>query len=191
MQPEPHSQSHRVSLRPVSTADSRLLDRWRLEPSVRRHQPLSEASLAQLQADLALQDIADLYRGRGDKFQWIVLFDSRPVGWITLVITNWSHGLGEIGYALSTPYQRLGIMPRALELLLEIVFVQTRLRRIEARCSVDNKASYTVLERVGFSREGRLRSYFVLHGEPIDNYLYAILRQDYEAVLRGIRDERT
>jgi ribosomal-protein-alanine N-acetyltransferase len=177
MEPRPIHQ--RITLRPVCAADSALLDRWRLEPSVRRHQPLSDASVAQLRADLAHQEMADLYLGRGDKFQWIILSGAQPAGWITLVVTNWTHGLAEIGYALSSPFQRQGIMPTALALLLEDIFTNTRLRRLEARCSVDNVGSYRVLEVVGFSWEGRLRSYFILDGKPVDNYLYAILRDDF------------
>ena len=38
-----------------------------------------------------------------------------------------------------------------------------------------------VLETVGFTREGRLRSYFVLDGKTVDNYLYAILRDDFRS----------
>jgi ribosomal-protein-alanine N-acetyltransferase len=176
---EPQATRPRITLRPVCSSDSVLLDRWRLEPSVRRHQPLSDASVAQLRADLAHQDIRDLYLGRGDKFQWIVLNGAQPAGWITLVVTNWTHGLAEIGYALSSSFQRRGIMPTALGHLLEDLFTNTRLRRLEARCSVENEGSYRVLEKVGFQREGLLRAYFVLDGKLVDNYLYAILRDDH------------
>ena len=176
MHPEARPQLPRVRLRPVQPGDAVLLDRWRQETEVRRHQPLSESSVAQLYAELAQQRGDDLYRGRGDKFQWVVLADDRPAGWITLMITNWTHGLAELGYALSTPFQRRGIMPRALELLLDDLFDHTRLRRIEARCAVDNVASQKVLERLGFEREGRLREYFVLRDRAVDNFLYARLR---------------
>lgn len=169
-----------ITLRPVCGADAILLDRWRLERSVRRHQPLSEASLAQLRADLAHQQISDLYLGRGDKFQWIVQRADQPVGWITLVVTNWTHGLAEIGYALSTPFQARGIMPAALTILVRDVFTNTRLRRLEARCSTENVASIRVLEKLGFVREGLLRAYFILDGRRVDNFLYSLLREDYE-----------
>ena len=176
MQPEARPHAPTVRLRTVQPGDAVLLDRWRQETEVRRHQPLSESSVAQLYAELAQQRGADLYDGRGEKFQWVILVDDRPAGWITLVITNWTHGLAELGYALSTRFQRRGVMPRALGLLLDDLFDHTRLRRIEARCAVNNVASRKVLERLGFEREGRLREYFVLHGEAVDNYLYAILR---------------
>ena len=175
----PAEEARAVSLRPVCAADSVLLDRWRLEPSIRRHQPLRDASIAQLRADLAHQDIADLYLGRGDKFQWVILFGDEPAGWITLIVTNWTHGLAEIGYSLSTAFQHRGIMPRALSELLEDVFSNTRLRRIEARCSIENTASARTLDKVGFTQEGVLRDYFILNDQAVDNYLYAILRSDF------------
>ena len=169
----------RTNLRPTYPADAPLLLRWRAEESVRRHQPLSEVSLGQLRAELALNRVEGLYRGRGDKFQWIVLADAEPAGWITLVVTNWEHGLAELGYALTTAYQRCGRMVQGLNLLLADLFFRTNLERIEARCSVENAGSQRVLTKLGFRREGCLRGYFVLHGKRIDNYLYAILRDDF------------
>lgn len=175
MEPREVESAERVSLRPAHPGDAGLLERWRHEPSIRRFQPLSDVSRVRLRAELACQNPDDLYRGCGDKFQWIVEVDARPAGWITLVVANWDHGLAELGYALSTAYQRRGFMPRAIRLLLADLFSRTRLVRIEARCAVDNVASRKVLEDVGFEREGRLRGYFVLAGRRVDNYLYAVL----------------
>ncbi len=169
----------RVTIRPAQPADAALLKAWRDEASVRRFQPLGEATAAQLRSDIAQQSSADLRRGRGQKFQWIVLADGRPAGWITLVVANWEHGLAEVGYALTTASQRQGIMPAALTQLLAEIFLNSPLERIEARCAVGNRASQRVLEKIGFRREGLLRAYFVLAGERVDNYLYATLREDF------------
>jgi RimJ/RimL family protein N-acetyltransferase len=167
-----------VTIRPAYPRDAALLYRWRSEPSVRKYQPLSHLSLAQLRAELAAQNSETLYRSRGDKFQWIIQTPD-AAGWITLVVANWDHGLAEIGYALATIHQRRGVMVQALESLLTDLFARTELRRIEARCAVENRASMSVLDRLGFRREGLLRQFFVLRGEPIDNYLYALLREDW------------
>jgi len=167
-----------VELRPARPSDASLLRFWRTEPSVRRYQPLGDATLDQVRAELARQRFTDLYRSRGDRFQWVILCDEQPVGWITLVITNWSHGLCEVGYALSTPYQGRGLMTSALDQLVDELFARTTLERIEARCSIENDASYRLLEKVGFRREGLLREYFQLRGRRHDNYLYAYLRRD-------------
>lgn len=179
IQPTAESGTPSVTLRPANSADAGLLHRWRHEGSVRRFQPLSDVSPGQLRAELAAQRPGDLEAGRGERFQWIVLVDGRPGGWITLVVNNWDHGLAEIGYALTTDQQGRGVMPAALEQLVSTLFLTTRLERIEARCAVDNRSSQRVLERLGFQREGRLRHYFELRGERVDNWLYAILRTDW------------
>ncbi len=189
LQPQAGSRAPRVSLRPAVPGDALLLRDWRGQPSVRRFQPLGEASLGQLNAELVRQRITDLYHGQGDKFQWIIRCDEQPAGWLTLVITNWSHGLAEIGYALSTPFQRQGNMVQALHLLLAELFLNSPLERIEARCDTRNRASQRVLEKVGFRQEGRLRGYFVLDDERIDNYLYAILRNDHLPTAEGTNQD--
>jgi RimJ/RimL family protein N-acetyltransferase len=175
-----------VRLRPASSRDAELLRQWRAEPSVRLYQPLNDLPTSQLRADVAAQRIGELYRGHGEKFQWIVQIDGKPAGWITLIIGNWEHGLGEVGYALSSPYQSRGLMTEALARLLDDLFTNTSLQRIEARCALENLGSQRVLEKNGFLREGVLRSYFNLRGTRIDNYLYSLLRPEHWA-RRGAR----
>ena len=152
---------------------------------MRRYQPLNELPTAQLRADVASQRIPDLYGGRGEKFQWIVQVDGHPAGWITLVVSNWEHGLAEVGYALSTAYQARGIMTDALQILLDDLFHNTLLERIEARCAVENYGSQRVLEKNNFLREGRLKGYFKLGGRGVDNYVYGLLREDWLGRGRG------
>lgn len=168
-----------VAVRPAQAGDAELLWRWRAEWSVRRFQPLHELSAEQLRKDVEAQAIEDLYRGQGEKFQWIVLHHGRGAGWLTLVVSNWEHGLAEVGYALATEHQGQGVMARALMQLLEDLFRHTSLHRIEARCAVDNIPSRKVLERCGFLFEGRLRSYFELRGRRVDNLLYSLIESDF------------
>ena len=170
-----------VTLRPTREGDAELLNLWRSEASVGLYQPLGTITLQRLKTELAAQDHSELYRSRGDKFQWIIQYGSQPAGWITLVVTNWDHGLAEIGYALSTPFQRRGITPPALRHLLHDLFLHTTIQRVEARCAVENVGSRKVLEALGFEREGLLRSYFVLRDNRVDNYLYAMLRENWIA----------
>lgn len=173
--PDPSPQ---IRLRPVEPSDAPLLQVWRSESSVRRHQPLAAFTTGQLRAEIASRRHENLWSDRGARFDWIVEVDRRPAGWITLVIHSWEHGLAEWGYALSTAYQGRGTMTEALGQLLPELFSRTSLYRIEARCSTENVASQRVLEKLGFTREGTLRGYFQLDGRRVDNYLYAITRAD-------------
>jgi RimJ/RimL family protein N-acetyltransferase len=181
----PASELRRCTVRPARPGDATSLAAWRLEPSIRAHQPLPIIGEERLRFDLQRQLGYDITRGRGEKFQWIVEVDGRPAGWITLAIINWEHGLAEVGYALTPEFQGRGLMSHALGQLLDMLFRRTELERIEARCASRNTASRRVLEQTGFRREGTLRKYFSLDGERLDNELYAILREDWEVGARG------
>ena len=85
----------------------------------------------------------------------------------------------------SRPSTRTGSDERGAAQLLDDLYHNTLLERIEARCAVENIGSQRVLEKTGFEREGRLRGYFKLRGQRIDNYLYALLRDDYLAARGG------
>lgn len=176
--PDVAAPASRLVVRGARPGDAPLFHAWRAEPSIGRYQPLGAATIAQLRAELERQNLGDLRRGAGVKFQWVIEVGPAPAGWLTLVVTNWEHGLAELGYALSTPYQGRGLMAQALSRLIEDVFAVTRLERLEARCAVDNRASQRVLEKCGFHREGTLRGYFRLGARRVDNYLYALLRED-------------
>lgn len=46
--------------------------------------------------------------------------------------------------------------------------------------TTDNEPSIRLLERIGFVREGLLREYYLIEGEPRDHYTYALLRGDWK-----------
>ena len=55
---------------------------------------------------------------------------------------------------------------------------ETGIARVEATVEPWNAASIRVLEKLGFVREGLLRSYASWHGERADVFLYSLLARD-------------
>jgi len=53
-----------------------------------------------------------------------------------------------------------------------------RLARVEAFVEPGNIASQRVLEKVGFRREGHLRSYLVFDARRADAFVYSLLPTD-------------
>ncbi len=171
----------RIRLRDPRPEDAQRIYRWRAERAAREHQPITPIPVDQLRLDLertATNKLPDYSR---DRFQWMIeqIMDRTPVGWITLSIRSWEHQIGEIGYTLSEDYQGRGYGTQAVEMVLDKSFFEAHLYRIEAKCSVHNRASAKLLEKTGFSREGIMRGYFNIRGERVDHYLYAILRTEY------------
>jgi RimJ/RimL family protein N-acetyltransferase len=170
----------RVRLRPFVSADLELLARWREEATARAHQPLRRLSREELRLELEAGSAGPLSDRTRSRFQWVVerREDRLPLGWVTLTVRSREHGIAEVGYTLSAAYHRQGYGSEALGLLVERAFAEPELQRLEAVCSVDNEASWRLLERRGFRREGLLRAYYVINGSRVDHYLYARLRAE-------------
>jgi len=67
--------------------------------------------------------------------------------------------VGEVGYLLAPAARGRGVMTRALRLVVHWAFAELGLPRVQAFASPENEASLALLRRLGFSREGLLRSY--------------------------------
>ena len=81
-----------------------------------------------------------------------------------------------IGYWLGQRYWGRGIATEALGLLTEHAFATTDLLRLEAHVFEWNPASCRVLDKAGYTLEGRMRRAVVKDGRVIDYFLYAKLR---------------
>ena len=120
----------------------------------------------------------------GEPSRWgLALPDDQLVG--TCGFNDWSeaHRWAELAFDLAQPQWGQGLMPRAVAAALAWIFRQEQvpLNRVQAFVRVDNLRSTRVLERSGFLREGRLRSYRVCRGLAHDFYLYGLLRADWTA----------
>jgi [ribosomal protein S5]-alanine N-acetyltransferase len=89
----------------------------------------------------------------------------------------------EISYDLMRDHWRKGIMTKALNNALVFGFKNMDLMRIEARTMLENIPSQKILEKVGFKKEGILRNYRIIRGEPIDVLIYSLVRSDFAAFL--------
>ena len=91
----------------------------------------------------------------------------------------------ELGYVFNKNYQGQGYAFEGAKALLDYAFKDLCARRVVAMCNPLNKASWRLLERLKFRREGHLLKniYFKkdINDEPIwqDTYEYAILSDEW------------
>jgi [ribosomal protein S5]-alanine N-acetyltransferase len=79
----------------------------------------------------------------------------------------------EVGYWLGEPYWGRGICTEALRAVTQYAMEHHGLTRIFALPFAHNVASCRVLEKAGFSVEGRLRRSAIKDGRIVDQVLYA------------------
>ena len=76
---------------------------------------------------------------------------------------------------------RGGAEPKSVALVIEFAFEHIRVNRLEARCAAKNGRGNKALRKVGAVAEGILRKAFVVNDEWLDQILYAIVAQDWQA----------
>ena len=79
----------------------------------------------------------------------------------------------ELGYWLSEEFWRRGIMTEAVAAFTDFCFDNFQLRRVYAEPFANNPASARVLEKAGFTLEGRLKNNVLKDRELLDSLLYA------------------
>ncbi|RCX18370.1 RimJ/RimL family protein N-acetyltransferase [Anaerobacterium chartisolvens] len=85
----------------------------------------------------------------------------------------------EIGYYLAEEYWGIGIMTKAIKILIEYVFETFDITRIYAEPFARNVASRRSLEKVGFRLEAELKCNAVKNGIIEDSCIYAILKCEF------------
>jgi len=81
-----------------------------------------------------------------------------------------------LGYWLGAEFWGRGIMTEAVAALTDFCFENFPLRRISAEVFANNPASARVLEKAGFTFEGRLKNNVIKDGKLLDSLLYAKTR---------------
>ena len=85
-----------------------------------------------------------------------------------------------IGYYLA--FQKKGIMTRCTKALIQYVYEEYDINRIEIRMSTKNKKSRAIPIRLGFTQEGILSDERV-QGKFSNSYVYSLLREEYDLIL--------
>ncbi len=107
--------------------------------------------------------------------------DKKFVGLIALKVGSLKYQKAEVWYKIHPDFWRTGLATEALESILEYGFNKLKLHRREAGCAVENIGSIRVLEKVGMTNEGRRRKVLPLKSGWSDNFMFAILKEDFQA----------
>jgi ribosomal-protein-serine acetyltransferase len=86
--------------------------------------------------------------------------------------------LGEIGYWLRTDATGQGYVTEAGRAMVDFSFDTLSLERLELVAGVENHASNRVAEKLGFRREGLMRSAGFTLERRYDCYIYGLLPSD-------------
>ena len=100
------------------------------------------------------------------------------VGQIGLWLRNLSDGRASTGYWVARPFRRRGYVTAAVAAISRWGLSLEDVHRIELYVEPWNEGSWRAAERVGYVREGLLRSWQQVGSERRDMYMYSLLPGD-------------
>lgn len=87
----------------------------------------------------------------------------------------------EWGVALGTAYHGTGVFQESAQLVLRFLFTDAGLMRLEARVATDNARAHGAMRKLGLVAEAILRGALRRDGSALDQVLWAINREDWQA----------
>lgn len=99
----------------------------------------------------------------------------------TIGFADWdkAHRRLEIGYAIGKTFWNNGYVTEAATVMIDYIFRNTDVIRIESRCQPENIGSYRVMEKAGMTYEGTLRQHTFYKHRQHDMKYYSILRGEW------------
>ncbi|GAA3939688.1 GNAT family protein [Hymenobacter algoricola] len=182
--PEPFSwPAGRVLLRLLTPADTAGFLAYRADATVALYQSWEPYSAAQAEEFVRVQRRATIPAAPG---QWVQIgialaATDELIGDCALHLSADDPRLGEVGITLAPAWQGRGYATEALRGLLDYCFRALALHRVLAITDCRNLASVRLLAGVGMRREGHFRQHVWFKGGWADEYLYAVLGEEWQA----------
>ena len=118
---------------------------------------------------------------RGEGMSLGLWLGGRVVGSVGVHDVHRDYRRAEVGYWLVESAQGKGLMTTACRALVDHLFRERGLNRVEIRCEPDNHRSRAIPGRLGFVQEGVLRQAAWMYGRPVDHVVYAMLAADWSS----------
>ncbi|MFV0393915.1 MAG: GNAT family N-acetyltransferase [Coprobacillaceae bacterium] len=167
--------TNRLSIRYFKESDNKDLYNYLSDKEVLQYEPYQPFTIEQANEEA-------LRRSKDTNFYAVCLNDTL-IG--NIYLAKGEFNTWELGYVFNRNYWGQGYATESVLALLDYAFNQLQARRIKALCNPENKASWTLLQRLGMRREGHFikNVYFNkdINNEPLwqDTYQYAILKEEY------------
>jgi len=170
----------RLHLRRLTEGDLLPMLTYRNDPDVARYQGWHSITESQLYDFIQEQStLAPNVPGKWFQLAIELKENHQMIGDLGLKVSAENPRQSEIGYTLSVAYQKKGLAFEAVSWLLDYAFTELSLHRIIAITDTRNAPSIALLERLGMRCEAHFRQSYWDAGDWTDEFLYAILEQEW------------
>ena len=117
---------------------------------------------------------------RPDFYEWAIVLKElgQPIGNIEVLSVDDNVQKANLGYSIGTAFWGKGIMPEALNAVIDFLFDEVGLNRVEACHDARNPNSGKVMKKCGMTHEGTMRQWAWTNAGICDTCNYGILKSD-------------
>jgi RimJ/RimL family protein N-acetyltransferase len=172
----------RLILRPFKDEDLEPFLAYRSDPLISRYQGWELPYTRQMALDFVeeMKNAEPGNRWRWYQFALELRLDGVMIGDCGFHLLEADRRQAEIGFTIAYKYQGFGYGSEAVIRVLDYLFEEMELHRVQATCDPENLSSVRLLERVGFRREGHFMENFWSRDHWTDEYWYATLRREWK-----------
>jgi [ribosomal protein S5]-alanine N-acetyltransferase len=171
----------RIRLRPPAAEDAKRIFAWYNEPEIVA--PYDRFSVDTFdEFERSIRDAPDDPTSLAPRYVVALREGDAPIGLVGHYMPHPVLETIDVWYVIGDRQaRRKGYATEAVSLLVGHLFDTSPLPRIGATVDVENHPSVLLLERVGFQREGVLRSALFHHARWHDIAVYGLIRDDWAA----------
>ncbi len=172
-------ETKRLILRRAELRDAKAMyDNWASDPEVTKY--LTWPTHTSIDSAHNILSIWTAGYEEDNFYQWMIVPKKlgQPIGTISVVHSRDKIASAEIGYCIGRKWWHQGIMPEALQAVMDYLFDQVGMNRIEACHDVNNPNSGRVMAKCGMRLEGVHRAADRNNQGICDMARYAILKAD-------------
>jgi RimJ/RimL family protein N-acetyltransferase len=182
--------SERLVLRRFSSADAGPLARYRSLPAVARYQGWDAPYPLEAARGFVAWLAARHPDAPGEWYQVAIATREDPdrlIGDVGFRARDDEPAIVDIGFTLDPAVQGRGFATEAVGEIVRYLFSDRGKHKICADCDMRNARSWRLLERLGFRREGELRSSYRDGDRWADEFLYGLVVDDWRSRAAGRR----
>lgn len=178
----PTLETERLVLRPVTADDAAAVFAYASNPNVTRFTLFETHRTIDDSRWFVVDYVRSRYASQEPDPLAITLREEngRMIGSIGAHWVSQPDGTMELGYTIGEPYWGRGLVVEACRAVVRHVFIDYAVERLQARVISGNAASERVLQKLGFTREGVLRSTVFRRRSWCDLVMFSLLRKEWE-----------
>jgi len=172
--------TERLTLRRIEIADAEMMFRnWANDDEVTRYMRWQAHKDAE-ESKTIIKEWFENYKNNHTYHWGICLENGEMIGSLGVIIIAEYDYKGEIGYCVGRKWWGKGYVSEAVKAVIDYMFTNTDIERIEAYHAVENPASGKVMQKAGMVFEGHARHKFKNNYGYYDSDMYGIIREMWE-----------